>query len=127
MRFTPLFAAVTAVGLTLAASAPAYALCALCNASVRLDSGLAACFAERADDEMKTLTASGKSFVIVDLKDCTSRGSLPTGQAAEEPLDTQFVGDAPSLKCLNDQIAALDDTALTPSHLFDLTKGCPAQ
>jgi hypothetical protein len=101
----------------------------LCNAAVRLDSGLAACYAERVDGEIQKLTQSGKDFVIIDLSDCTSRGSLPTGDSADAPklaLDRQFVADGPSLKCLSDQIAGLDDTALTPSHLFDLTKGCPA-
>jgi hypothetical protein len=127
MRLSPVLAAVAALGLILASSAPAFALCLLCNASVRLDSGLAACLAERADDELQKLTASGKDFVIVNLTDCSSRGGLPTGESAEKPLDVEFVTDAQSLKCLNEAIAALDDTALTPSHLFDLTKDCPAQ
>lgn len=129
MRLTILAAGATALSLVLAATAPAEALCMLCNAAVRLDSGLAACFTDRADDELQKLSQGGKDFVIVDLSDCTSRGSLPTGDSADAPklpLDRQFVADAPSLKCLSDQIAALDDTALTPSHLFDLTKDCPS-
>ena len=112
--------------LTLGATAPSAALCLLCNASVRLDSGLAACFAERSEDELKTLAQSGKDFVIIDLASCSSRGGLPTGQAADMPLDTEFAADAQAIRCLSAAIAALDDTALTPSHVFDLTKDCPA-
>jgi hypothetical protein len=126
MRFPALSAALAGL-LIVCATAPSSALCLLCNASVRLDPGLAACFAERAGDELKTLTASGKDFIIVDLKDCASRGGLPTGQSSPVPLDTAFAIDASGLKCLSDQIAALDDTKLTPSHLFDLAKDCPAQ
>jgi hypothetical protein len=125
MRSSPGLTAILAVGISLCAAAPSYALCMLCNASVRLDSGLAACFAERADAEQQKLSAAGKPFIIVDLKDCSSRGGLPTGQSAEVPLDTQFVVDPESLKCLAAKIASLDDTALTPNHLFDLTKDCP--
>ena len=127
MRFNTVAAAAVALVLGLAGSAPAYALCVICNSSVRLDEGLASCFAERADEELEKLGAGGKGFIIVDLNDCSSRGSLPTGNAADGPplaLDIQFVADAQSLKCLTDQIAATDDTALTPSHLFDLTTDC---
>ena len=81
-----------------------------------LDPGLAACFAERAGNELKTLTASGKDFIIVDLKDCASRGGLPTGQSSPVPLDTAFAIDATGLKCLGDQIAALD------AHGHDATR-----
>lgn len=122
----PLFMA-TVAAVSFAAAAPAFALCTICNASVRLDSGLATCFAERAGDELKKLTESGKSFVIVDLSDCDSRGGLPTGTAAAAlPVDKQFVADEAGIKCLNEAIAALEDSAWTPSHLFDLTKDCPA-
>ncbi len=126
MHFPALPAALAGM-LIICATAPSPALCLLCNASVRLDPGLAECFAERSGDELKTLATSGKDFIIVDLGDCTSRGGLPTGQSSPMPLDTAFAIDAGGLKCLSDQIAALDDTALTPSHLFDLTKNCPAQ
>ncbi len=126
MRF-PALPVALAAALIIGATAPSWAMCTLCNASVRLDTGLAECFAERADDELKTLAASGKDFIIVDLKDCTSRGGLPTGlQSLPMPLDTQFAVDADGLKCLSAQIAAIDDTKLAPSHLFDLTKNCPA-
>ena len=122
----PAAIAATALAALFAATLPASALCLLCNASVRLDSGLAACFAERAPDQLKALEASGKPFVIVDLSDCTSRGALPTGADAPTlPLDTQFAADSAGLKCLADQIVALDDSQLTPSHLFDLSKACP--
>ena len=126
MRF-PALPAVMAGVLIVCATGPSWALCTLCNASVRLDSGLAECFAERSGDELKTLAASGKDFVIVDLSDCATRGGLPTGQSSPMPLDTAFAIDAGGLKCLTDQIAAVDDTKLTPSHLFDLAKDCPAQ
>lgn len=122
-------AAVAALSLSLAVSTPALALCVLCNASVRLDDSLAACFAERADAELERLVREGKGFVIVDLGDCAARGSLPTGTSADAPplpLDTQFVADAESLACLRDVIAATDDTAFLPSHVFDLATQCPA-
>jgi hypothetical protein len=122
----PLFSAAFAGLLILGATAPSPALCVLCNAVVRLDSGLAACFAERADSEMQAASASKGGFVIVDLKDCSSRGGLPTAQSQPVPLDTEFVADPAGIKCLASQIAALDDTALMPSHQFDLTKDCPA-
>jgi hypothetical protein len=128
MRFNTVAAA--AAVLVLAGSAPAYALCVICNSSVRLDESLASCFAERADEELQKLGAGGKGFIIVDLGDCSSRGSLPTGNAADGPplaLDGQLVADAQSLKCLTAQIAAMDDSALTPSHLFDLTTDCAAE
>jgi hypothetical protein len=125
MRLPALSAALAGV-LIVGATAPSSALCMLCNASVRLDSGLAQCFADRSGDELKTLAASGKDFVIVDLGDCTTRGGLPTGQSSPVPLDTAFAIDADGLKCLTDQIAAVDEAKLTPSHLFDLTKDCPA-
>lgn len=125
MRF-PLIPAALAAVLLVGATAPSLALCLVCNASVRLDPALAACFAERADAELEALASSGESFVIIDLKDCQSRGSLPTAEKADMPVDSEFVADADSIKCLSAEIAALDDTALTPSHLFDLTKACPA-
>ena len=124
---TQLLAAAAALTLALASAAPAYALCVICNASVRLDEALASCLSERADDELKALADSGKSFIIIDLADCSSRGSLPTGNPADGPplaLDTQFVADAESLACLAGQIAAMDDAALTPSHVFDLATDC---
>lgn len=124
---SPLVAAGAALAIALLGAAPAYALCVICNSSVRLDEGLASCLSDRADDELQALTASGKDFIIVDLSDCSSRGSLPTGNPADGPplaLDTQFVADAGSLACLTAQIAAMDDSALTPSHLFDLTTDC---
>lgn len=124
MRFPALSTALAGL-LIVAATAPSPALCLLCNASVRLDSGLAECFAERTGDELKTLAASGKDFIIVDLSDCTSRGGLPTGQSSPMPLDTAFAIDAAGLACLRDQIATLDDSKLDPSHLFDLAKSCP--
>jgi hypothetical protein len=130
MRSTPFAAGAAALAMMLTTAAPAFALCTICNSTIRLDSGLATCFANRAADELKTLQQSGKSFVIVDLSDCETRGSLPTGNATGAPallLDKQFVADAAGLKCLSDQIAAADDTTLDPSHVFDLAKDCPAQ
>ena len=129
MPSTLWLAGAAAFSLALATTAPAFALCTICNSSVRLDSSLATCFANRAEDELKKLTASGKPFIIVDLGDCETRGSLPTGNATGAPalvLDKQFVADGAGLKCLSDQIAAADDTTLDPSHAFDLSKDCPA-
>ena len=117
-----------ALVLSLLAS-PGWALCQLCTAEIRLDTGLADCLLKRAPDTLKTMTAANKGFAIVDLRDCTTRGSLPTGAAADGPppvLDDRFVIDAPGLTCLATQIAALDDSAMTPSRVFDLVKGCPA-
>lgn len=130
MRSTTAFAAAAALLASLAATLPASALCTICNSAVRLDSSLATCFANRVEDELKTLTDSGKAFKIVDLSDCQTRGSLPTGNSTGAPalvLDKQFVADSAGLKCLSTQIAAADDTTLDPSRLFDLSKDCPAQ
>jgi len=129
MPSTLWLAGAAAFSLALATTAPAFALCTICNSSVRLDSSLATCFANRAEDELKKLTASGKPFIIVDLGDCETRGSLPTGNSAGAPalvLDKQFVADGAGLKCLSDQIAAADDTTLDPGRAFDLSKDCPA-
>jgi len=130
MRSTrPTLILASAVAMALALTAPSTALCLLCNASVRLDSSLATCFAERAQQEARTLAASGQEFAIIDLSDCSSRGALPTGASTgeDEPLDTQFVADAKSLNCLAAEIAATDDSVIDPSHVFDLTGNCPAQ
>jgi hypothetical protein len=130
MRSTPWLAGAAVLALALAAAAPAYALCTICNSAVRLDSSLATCFANRAEDEIKKLSDSGKPFIIVDLSDCETRGSLPTGNSTGAPalaLDKQFVADAEGLKCLSAQVEAADQTTLDPSHVFDLSKDCPAQ
>ena len=130
MRSTTVLAGASALVLALGATAPAYALCTICNSAVRLDANLATCFANRAEDELKKLTDSRKAFIIVDLSDCETRGSLPPGHSTGTTalaLDNQFVADAEGLKCLSAQIAAADDTTLDPSHLFDLSKDCPAQ
>lgn len=130
MRSTTVFAGAAALAIALGATAPALALCTICNSAVRFDASLATCFANRSEDELKKLTDSGKAFIIVDLSDCETRGSLPTGNSTGAPalvLDKQFVADAAALKCLSAQIAAADDTTLDPSRLFDLNKDCPAQ
>ena len=124
------FLAVTAAVLAFSAStAPAFAVCAICNASVRFNTALAACFASRVDAELARLESEGRGFVIVNLSDCkdtTGRGGLPTGAAArtELPLDSSFVADDEALTCLRDAIVA-NATALDPSFLFDLTRLCP--
>jgi len=128
MLSTKLLANAAALIVALSASAPAFAVCPQCNSDVRLDAALATCFSDRADDELTKLTASGKTFIMVNLADCSSRGGLPTASAsAKLPLDKLFVVDADSIKCLAAEIAAVDETALDPNHLFDLTKDCPAQ
>ena len=127
MLSTKILTGAAALVLALSASAPAFAVCAQCNSTVRFDSGLASCFASRADDEIKKLETSGKTFVLINLSDCDSRGGLPTAKPTSQPvLDKMFVGDADSLKCLSAQVAATDDTTLDPSHVFDLGKDCPA-
>jgi len=127
MRSGPIVAIAASV-LWASAVLPASALCALCTAEIRLDSGLADCFAHRAADALKQLTPD-KGFIIMDLRDCGSRDGLPTGSTAESPppvLDKLFSIDAAGLNCLMTQIKAMDETALTPSHVFDLSKDCPA-
>jgi hypothetical protein len=121
---------ILAAATLIAASLPAqaFALCSVCTAVVRLDAGLAECFAHRAADEIKKLQA-GAAFVVVDLGDCPNRGGLPTGDAngPAPALDSRFIADAAAIECLNDQIAQMDDSSLTPSHVFELNKDCPAQ
>ena len=111
---------------TAATALPAWAMCQLCTAEIRLDSGLADCLLQRSADALKQ--AAAKGFEIVDLRDCGSRGGLPTGPQAEgaPPLDDRFVVDEAGLKCLTAQIEGLDDSALSPSRLFDLAKDCAA-
>jgi hypothetical protein len=130
MRLTTILAGAAALAMSLAGVAPAFAVCPVCNTSVRLDAALAGCFVERSDTALKQLSDSGQPAVVIDLGDCHGRGSLPTGNAVGASpleLDVKFITDADGIKCLGDQIAAADDTALDPSHLFDLIKGCPAQ
>ncbi len=121
-----IFAAIALAGVALPAQA--YALCSVCTAVVRLDAGLAECFAHRAADEIKKLQG-GAAFVVVDLADCPSRGGLPTGDTTGTPpaLDSRFIADAAAIQCLESQIAQMDDSSLTPSHVFELNKDCPAQ
>jgi len=121
--------AVATAAVWAATAVPGFALCQLCTAEIRLDSGLADCFVHRAADALKKLSAD-QGFVIMDLRDCGSRDGLPTGATADSPppiLDTLFSIDADGLKCLTAAIARTDDQALTPSHVFDLNKDCPAQ
>ena len=121
-----LFAATAALlALLWCGIAPSLALCTLCTATVRLDADLATCLVEKAATLSPSLTGSTK-LMVVDLKDCASRGALPTGQSAEVKLDKTFAVDADSLKCLLDQVAAIDEAAMSPSHVFDLTRDCPA-
>lgn len=128
-----MFKPIATLAILLAAvfgAAPAFALCQLCTADVRLDPGLADCLLKRTPTEIKAATASPEGFVIVDLRDCQNRGGLPTGSTADGPpptLDARFVIDAAGLTCLSTQIEALDDAAMTPTHVFNLSKDCPAQ
>lgn len=130
MRLTTVLASAAALAISLAAAAPAFAVCPVCNTSVRLDAALAGCFVTRSDAALKQLGDSGQPALVIDLGDCNSRGSLPTGNAVGASplaLDVKFITDADGIKCLGDQIAAADDATLDPSRLFDLVKGCPAQ
>jgi hypothetical protein len=106
---------------------PASALCPLCTGEVRLDSGLADCFVHRAADALKQLSPD-KGFVIIDLRDCSSRDGLPTGTTSDSPppvLDKLFSIDEAGLKCLMQAIGGMDESALSPSHVFNLSKDCP--
>lgn len=129
MKLRPLAAASSAALILLSTAAPAFAVCALCNASVRFDTDLASCFQSRVDTELQRLQSEGRGFVIVDLSDCEAtpgRGGLPTGAAAPEELslDSWFVADGQALNCLRDAIAQ-NAAELDPSFLFDLTRLCP--
>jgi hypothetical protein len=129
MNLRTVSAVLAAAFIVGASTAPAFAVCAICNASVRFNTALAACFASRVDGELARLESEGRGFVIVNLSDCkdtTGRGGLPTGAAArtELPLDSSFVADDESLVCLKDAIVA-NATELDPSFLFDLTRLCP--
>ena len=120
--------ALAAASVWAAAAVPASALCPLCTGEVRLDSGLADCFVHRAADALKQLSLD-KSFVIMDLRDCGSRDGLPTGTTADSPppvLDKLFSIDEAGLKCLMQAIDGMDESALSPSHVFNLSKDCPA-
>jgi hypothetical protein len=129
MNLRTLLAAWAAALVFSASTAPAFALCAICNASVRFNTELAACFSSRVDGELERLKSEGRGFVIVNLSDCDAvgRGGLPTAAAggrAVLPLDSSFVADDEALTCLRDAIVA-NATALDPSFLFDLTRLCP--
>ena len=128
MNLRTLSAVLTAAVIVGASIAPAFAVCAICNASVRFNTALAACFASRVDGELARLQSEGRGFVIVNLSDCkdtAGRGGLPTGAARDAlPLDSSFVADDQSLTCLRDAIVA-NATELDPSFLFDLTRLCP--
>ena len=129
MNLRTLSAVLTAALIVGASTAPAFAVCAICNASVRFNTALAACFASRVDGELARLQSEGRGFVIVNLSDCketAGRGGLPTGAAARDalPLDSSFVADDQSLNCLKDAIVA-NANELDPSFLFDLTRLCP--
>ena len=129
MTLRTLLAAWAAALVFSASTAPAFALCAICNASVRFDTALAACFSSRVDGELERLRSEGRGFVIVNLSDCDaeSRGGLPTAAAsggAALPLDSSFVADDGVLTCLRDAIVA-NAAEIDPSFLFDLTRLCP--
>jgi hypothetical protein len=117
-----------AVAVALAGMAgPAAAICPICNSSVRLDAALAACFAYRAGAEEQRFKDEDKGFVIVDLSDCPSpRQTLPTNPraaTASASLDTSFVADGTTLKCLAAAIADYQGP-MDPSVLFDLAEIC---
>ena len=119
----------TALFLLATTSTPTFAVCPVCNAAVRFDQTLAACFQTRVDSELQRLQTEGRGFVIVDLSDCEKvgdRGGLPTGPANDAKalaLDASFVADDAGLRCLGDAIAT-HPGKLDPSVLFDLTQIC---
>ncbi len=100
-------------------------MCDFCNPTIRLNSQVAACFSERVDGELVRLAAEGRGFVLVDLTQCVetkSRG-LPKAPGPIDAVDTSFVADEASLRCLSAEIVRLAST-LDPSVEIDLTK-CP--
>lgn len=116
--------------VVLAASAtPTLAVCPVCNAAVRFNQTLAACFQSRMDGELQRLQSEGRGFVIVDLSDCekvADRGGLPTGPVDDPEaisLDASFIADDAGLRCLADAITSYPGK-LDPSVLFDLTRIC---
>lgn len=128
--------AATAVAATLsviALTAPALAVCPICNASVRLDTKLASCFVQRIDSELQRFKAEARGFIIVNLSDCSGsappapsiqgRGSLPTNPGAPKPLDSSFVADGDTIECLGDAITK-HAGPMDPGYLFDLAKIC---
>jgi hypothetical protein len=127
MNLRTLLAAWAAALTIIASTAPAFAVCAICNSSVRFNTALAACFSSRVDSEIERLKSEGRGFVIVNLSDCKDvkgRGGLPTVSARNAlPLDSSFVADDDALTCLRDAIVA-NAQDLDPSFLFDLTELC---
>lgn len=119
----------TTLFLLAATPTPVLAVCPVCNAAVRFNQTLAACFQTRVDSELQRLKAEGRGFVIVDLSDCEKvgdRGGLPTGpveDAGALALDASFVADDAGLRCLGEAIAT-HSGELDPSVLFDLTQIC---
>ena len=127
MNLRILLAAASAALFLGSAVAPAFAVCAICNASVRFDKTLASCFQQRVEGELQRFESEGRGFIIVNLSDCESRGGLPTGAASRgdaPKLVSSFVADDAALTCLKDAIVA-NASALDPSFLFDLTRLCP--
>lgn len=118
-----------ALAVLAATTAPALAVCPVCNAAVRLNQTLAACFQSRMDGELQRLQSEGRGFVIVDLSDCekvADRGGLPTGPMDDpqaQSVDASFIADDAGLRCLRDAIAS-HPGKLDPSVLFDLTRIC---
>lgn len=115
-----------AVALTLATVLPSHAVCMLCTSAIRLDRSLALCFQQRFDRELRRLESEGRGVIVVDLSDCAKedgRTGLPTDPGISATLDSSFVADGNSLRCLGDAIAG-HDGSLDPSVLFDLTKIC---
>jgi|GEM_PF-3627127 len=109
------------------ACAPAQAVCAVCNAQIVLSEPLASCLDGRIADEIAALGASGAPVRLIDLSDCTSRGSLPldpSSAALTIAPDTSFILDEAGLVCLRDLIAQAPDP-FGPSRVFDLGALCP--
>jgi hypothetical protein len=105
---------------------PAFAVCPVCDGSVRFDTALGMCFQQQVEAELRRLESEGRGFIIVDLADCAKgfRSALPTDpDKRAAALDESFIADANGLRCLNQAIG--NTTAgLNPAVVFDLTKIC---
>lgn len=108
-----------AVGLAVAAQAPAAEPCALCSKQIVTNSELAGCFLEK----FAELSARKGAAVAVDLSDCPSeRGivdALPTLGGSGDPPDTSFLLSRAQLDCLK---AKLEEPGLVldPQARIDL-------
>jgi hypothetical protein len=118
-----------AASTMISAAATAAEPCMFCNASVRLDEALAACFEQTWQAELSKLTASNQSLAIINLAACgdtkrTRSGALPTGSGGDGLLDASFMLTAESLTCLGDAVSRRQKP-LPAAQLYVLAELCP--